>query len=91
MHLKLPANLFLVIEERERENICVNLKCISFAGMCDVELSKMLDDCETLVSVLSLPVGESNFGRSFVSLSVAPHSDSSFLSRYFSSMLQCCK
>ena len=39
--------------------------------MCDVELSKMPDDCETLVSVLSLPVRESNFGRSFVSSSVA--------------------
>jgi len=40
-------------------------KVYSFAGVCDVKFPKMFDDCETLVLVLSLPVGESNFGRTF--------------------------
>ena len=64
MRLKLPTNSFLIVRERKRGNVCINSKCISFADVCDVELSKMLDDCETLVLALSLPVGESNFGLS---------------------------
>ena len=70
MRLKLPANSFLVVGERERGNVCVDSKCTSFADVCNVELPKMLDACETLVLALSLSVHESNFERSFFSSSV---------------------
>jgi len=53
MRLKLPANSFHVVRERERGNVCVNSKCTSFASVCDMKLSKMLDDYETLVLALS--------------------------------------
>ena len=76
MRLKLPANSFLVVGEREKGNVCVNSKCTSFASVCDMKLSKMLDDYETLV----LAIFTAN-------LLVCPHSGSSFLSRYFSSTL----
>ena len=70
MRLKLPANSFLVVGERERGNVCVDSKCTSFADVCSVELPKMLDASETLVLALSLSVNESNFERSFFSSSV---------------------
>ena len=70
MRLKLPANSFLVVGERERGNICVDSKYTSFADVCNVELPKMLDACETLVLALSLSVNESYFERSFFSSSV---------------------
>ena len=70
MRLKLPANSFLVVGERERGNVCVNSKCTSFTGVCSVELLKMLDACETLVLALPLSLHESNFERSFFSSSV---------------------
>ena len=70
MRLKLLANSFLVVGERERGNVCVNSKCTSFAGACKVEVPKMFDACETLMLALSLSVHESNFERSFFSSSV---------------------
>ena len=65
MRLKLLANSFLVVGERERGNVCVNSKCTSFVGVYNVELPKMLDVCETLVLALSLSVHEVEFREIF--------------------------
>jgi len=68
-------------------DVYVNSKCTSFAGMCDVELPKMLDVSETLVLALSLLIDESYYILEDIFsprlLLVCPNSDSSFLSIFF--------
>ena len=58
-------NSFLGVGEREKGNIWVNSRFTSFAVVCDVEFSKILDVCEMLGLALSLSVVELNFERFF--------------------------
>jgi len=84
MRLKLPANSFLVVGERERGNGCVNSK-YTFAGVCDEALKNARWLWDASVSFISMAswILEDLFS-SRLSL-ICPHSDSSFLSIHFSS------